>query len=200
MYLTKYAKHVHLVVRGEKMRASMAMQARGEHHLANAPLCLTLLALLSPLNSPPPTRTSTRPHSHTPFLSPALETQDRTKANPNITIHYNAIPIDVTSDSTGQLDGLRVRDAASGAERVIAVRGVFYGIGHTPNSDIVAGQVVRSLHCSFSFSAPVSAVLPRPLCRAASRRATADAHSIRRARSLRLSPPLRAKNKSKTPL
>lgn len=28
VYLTKYAKHVHLVVRGEKMRASMAMQAR----------------------------------------------------------------------------------------------------------------------------------------------------------------------------
>jgi len=50
----------------------------------------------------------------------------------------------VTADGAGQLAGLKVRDAASGAERVIAVRGVFYGIGHTPNSDIVAGQVVRS--------------------------------------------------------
>lgn len=76
-------------------------------------------------------------------------------------MHYNAIPLDVTSDSVGQLNGLQVRDAKSGVERNIAVRGIFYGIGHTPNSDIVAGQVVRSPP-SNQRSHLASAAVPRP--------------------------------------
>ena len=39
------------------------------------------------------------------------------------------------------VQGLTLKDTATGEERQLAVRGLFYGIGHSPNSGLVAGQI-----------------------------------------------------------
>ncbi|GLC33882.1 hypothetical protein PLESTB_000814200 [Pleodorina starrii] len=90
VYLTKYAKHVHLLVRGERMRASKAMQ-------------------------------------------------DRALANPRVTVHFNTGVEDAFGGEV--LEGLKLFDTRTGEKRNLAVKGLFYGIGHTPNSKLVAGQV-----------------------------------------------------------
>jgi len=92
VYLTKYARQVHLIVRGSKMRASAAMA-------------------------------------------------ERAAANPRVSIHYKSLPVDVVGDVKGRLAALRLRDADSGNERDLPVRGVFYAVGHSPNSGLLAGQV-----------------------------------------------------------
>lgn len=91
VYLTKYASHVHLLVRGERMRASKAMQ-------------------------------------------------DRVLANPNITVHLNTEIDDAYGDEAA-MHGLHCRHAKTGEKWDLPVRGLFYGIGHQPNSGFLAGQV-----------------------------------------------------------
>lgn len=90
VYLTKYATHVHLLVRGEKLRASKAMQ-------------------------------------------------DRALNSPRITVHMNTTVEDAYGD--GVLQGLRIKNVATGEVADLPVKGLFYGIGHTPNSKLVEGQV-----------------------------------------------------------
>lgn len=90
-YLTKYGKHIHLLVRSDKMRASKAMQ-------------------------------------------------ERVIRNKKITIHYNTGIEDAYGDSKG-LKGLNLIDTKTGEKRQLAVRGLFYGIGHQPNSGFLNGQI-----------------------------------------------------------
>ncbi|KAK9289807.1 hypothetical protein L1049_007967 [Liquidambar formosana] len=92
LYLTKYARHVHLLVRRDQLRASKAMQ-------------------------------------------------DRVFNNPNITLHFNTVPMDVVSNMKGQMSGILVRKVDTGEESVLEVKGLFYGIGHSPNSQLLEGQV-----------------------------------------------------------
>lgn len=92
VYLTKYAKHVHLLVRGSSMRASKAMQDRVLQHRA-------------------------------------------------ITVHYNTECVDGSPNSKGNLGSLKLRDTKTGDERRLSVKGLFYGIGHTPNSKIFGNQI-----------------------------------------------------------
>jgi thioredoxin reductase (NADPH) len=90
VYLTKYAAEVHLLVRGEQMRASKAMQ-------------------------------------------------DRVLSNPKITVHWHTQALDCYGNGT--LSGLKLRDTQTGSERDLAVKGLFYAIGHSPNTDLVQGQL-----------------------------------------------------------
>ncbi|MCO5570052.1 hypothetical protein L7F22_023766 [Adiantum nelumboides] len=92
LYLTKYACHVHLLVRRDQMRASRAMQ-------------------------------------------------DRVLDNANVTVHYSTQVVDIASNDKGQMTGVIVRDTNSSKERTINVKGLFYGIGHQPNSKLLRGQV-----------------------------------------------------------
>ncbi|CAM0907154.1 unnamed protein product [Alopecurus aequalis] len=92
IYLTKYACHVHLLVRRDQLRASKAMQ-------------------------------------------------DRVLNNPNITVHYNTEAVDVVGNSKGQMSGIQLRRTDTGEESVLEVKGLFYGIGHTPNSQLLEGQI-----------------------------------------------------------
>jgi len=92
VYLTKYCKHVHLLVRGPTMRASKAMQ-------------------------------------------------DRVIQHKGITVHYNTECVDALPNSKGLLGSLKLRDTANGDERRLNVKGLFYGIGHTPNSKIYGNQI-----------------------------------------------------------
>ncbi|KAK9282900.1 hypothetical protein L1049_011125 [Liquidambar formosana] len=91
-YLTKYAHHVHLLVRRDHLRASKAMQ-------------------------------------------------DRVHNNPNITLHFNTEAMDVVSDSKGQMSGILLKNVDTGEESVLEAKGLFYGIGHSPNSQLLEGQV-----------------------------------------------------------
>lgn len=90
VYLTKYASHVHLLVRGPQMRASKAMQ-------------------------------------------------DRAAAHPKVTIHYNTQVEDAFGGNV--MEGLNIVNSATGEKTQLPVKGLFYGIGHQPNSKLVAGQV-----------------------------------------------------------
>ncbi|XP_021724149.1 thioredoxin reductase NTRC-like [Chenopodium quinoa] len=92
IYLTKYASHVHLLVRRNELRASKAMQ-------------------------------------------------DRVFNNPNITVHFNTETLDVVGNAKGQMSGVLTRRADTGEESVIEAKGLFYGIGHSPNSQLLEGQV-----------------------------------------------------------
>ncbi|XP_042056661.1 thioredoxin reductase NTRC-like [Salvia splendens] len=92
LYLTKYARHVHLLVRKDHLRASKAMQ-------------------------------------------------DRVLNNPNVTVHFNTEALDVVSNNKGQMSGILVRKIDTSEESVLEVKGLFYGIGHSPNSQLLEGQV-----------------------------------------------------------
>lgn len=92
LYLTKYARHVHLLVRRDHLKASKAMQ-------------------------------------------------DRVYNNPNVTVHFNTETLDVVSNTKGQMSGVLVRKGDTGEESVLEAKGLFYGIGHSPNSQLLEGQV-----------------------------------------------------------
>lgn len=92
LYLTKYGRHVHLLVRRDQLRASKAMQ-------------------------------------------------DRVYNNPNITVHFNTETVDIISNTKGQMSGILVRKLDTGEESVLEAKGLFYGIGHSPNSQFLEGQV-----------------------------------------------------------
>ncbi|KAF0907346.1 hypothetical protein E2562_015845 [Oryza meyeriana var. granulata] len=92
IYLTKYARHIHLLVRKNQLRASKAMQ-------------------------------------------------DRVLNNPNITVHFNTEAEDVVSNTKGQMSGIQLKRTDTGEESVLEVKGLFYGIGHTPNSQLLQGQI-----------------------------------------------------------
>ncbi|XP_022847691.1 thioredoxin reductase NTRC-like [Olea europaea var. sylvestris] len=92
LYLTKYARHVHLLVRSDQLRASKAMQ-------------------------------------------------DRVFNNPNVTVHFNTETVDVVSNTKGQISGILIKKRDTQEESVLEAKGLFYGIGHSPNSQLLEGQV-----------------------------------------------------------
>lgn len=92
VYLTKYGKHIHLLVRGPTMRASKAMQ-------------------------------------------------ERVLSNPKITVHFSTEVEDAFADKKGAMAGLHLLNRETGEKKDLPVRGLFYGIGHNPNSGFLQGQV-----------------------------------------------------------
>ena len=91
IYLTKYGSHVHMLIRGDKLRASKAMQ-------------------------------------------------DRVFKNPKITVHWNTDILDVFGEAD-HMQGVKLRDAKTGEETNLHVKGLFYAIGHRPNTDLFKGQL-----------------------------------------------------------
>jgi len=91
IYLTKYGSHVHMLVRGQQMRASKAMQ-------------------------------------------------DRVFNNPKITVHWNTEVVDVFGEEN-HMKGIHIRNSETGEEGELHVRGLFYAIGHTPNTSLFKGQL-----------------------------------------------------------
>jgi thioredoxin reductase (NADPH) len=91
VYLTKYGSHVHLLVRGDKMRASKAMQ-------------------------------------------------DRVLSNSKITVHWNTVPLDVFGEED-HMKGIKIQNTKTNEEELLHVRGLFYAIGHTPNTSLFTGQL-----------------------------------------------------------
>ncbi|MFN7228156.1 MAG: FAD-dependent oxidoreductase [Synechococcaceae cyanobacterium] len=92
VYLTKYGSHVHLIVRGDRLRASGAMA-------------------------------------------------DRVLANPAITVHWNRSVADAIGSEWLEAITLQAAGADSTPGETLPVRGLFYAIGHTPNTHLLRGQL-----------------------------------------------------------
>jgi thioredoxin reductase (NADPH) len=48
---------------------------------------------------------------------------------------------EVLDVSKGEVTGARLKDLVTGEERVVEATGLFVAIGHTPNTDLFAGQL-----------------------------------------------------------
>ena len=59
---------------------------------------------------------------------------DRTLAHPKIEVHTNTEVAEVLGDA--KVEGLRIRDTATGEERELPMEGLFIAIGHKPNTDV----------------------------------------------------------------
>jgi thioredoxin reductase (NADPH) len=65
--------------------------------------------------------------------------QDRVLNHPNIEVHWNSAPIDVYGN--GVIQGVKLQNTTDGSERDLPVGGLFYAIGHKPNTDLFKGQI-----------------------------------------------------------
>ncbi|KAL3034118.1 hypothetical protein AAZX31_02G174700 [Glycine max] len=61
--------------------------------------------------------------------------------NPNVAVHFNTEAVDLVSNTKGQMSGILVRKIDTGEEYVLEAKGLFYGIGHSPNTELLKGQV-----------------------------------------------------------
>ncbi len=91
IYLTKYGDQVNLLVRGEKMRASKAMQ-------------------------------------------------DRVLSNPKIKVHWNTEVADIFGGDN-HMEGVKIRNIKTGEQSDLHVKGLFYAVGHKPNTSLFQGQL-----------------------------------------------------------
>lgn len=64
---------------------------------------------------------------------------DRALAHEGIRVEWNTVVTDVLGKAT--ITGLRLRDTLTGAERELAVGGLFVAIGHTPNTEFLGDAV-----------------------------------------------------------
>lgn len=91
LYLTKYARKVHLLVRRDRLRASKTMQ-------------------------------------------------DRLLNHHQIQVRWNCIPLSSHGDDV--LRWIRVQDVPTGAVSELPLSGLFYAIGHTPNTQLFQNQLM----------------------------------------------------------
>lgn len=71
--------------------------------------------------------------------------QDRVRRSENITVHLNTTIEDAYGNSKGHLAGLHIVKT-SGEKQKIPVKGLFYGIGHQPNSAFLDNQIDLDEH------------------------------------------------------
>lgn len=65
---------------------------------------------------------------------------ERTGGTGNVDVRWNSVVDEVLGDDGG-VTGVRLKDVKTGQGMDIAVHGVFIAIGHTPNTEIFAGQL-----------------------------------------------------------
>ena len=66
--------------------------------------------------------------------------QDRAMANPKIKFLWDSQVVSMEGDN-GKLTGVRVKNVRTGDEKVVPVSGAFIAIGHSPRSELFAGQL-----------------------------------------------------------
>ena len=64
---------------------------------------------------------------------------ERVLKHPKIEVIWNTVVADVLGREV--VEGVRLKDVVTGAERDLACGGLFYAIGFTPNTALVAGQI-----------------------------------------------------------
>ena len=67
--------------------------------------------------------------------------QDKAFANPKISFEWDTEIVDVLDGGLGAVTGMHLRNTRTGAEKSLAVEGVFVAIGHTPNTELFRGQL-----------------------------------------------------------
>jgi thioredoxin reductase (NADPH) len=67
--------------------------------------------------------------------------QDKARKNSKIEWALGTEVDEILGSSKGEVTGIRLRDAKTGARRDVPVTGVFVAIGHTPNTSLFRGQV-----------------------------------------------------------
>ena len=67
--------------------------------------------------------------------------QDKAMANQKIRFEWDTEVVEMLDVSQGAVNGMRLRNVKTGAEKVLEVEGVFVAIGHTPNTSLFNGQL-----------------------------------------------------------
>jgi len=67
--------------------------------------------------------------------------QDRARRNAKIAFAWNSTIDEIRDAAQGKVTGVRLRNLRSGEVTELAVGGVFVAIGHTPNTQLFAGQL-----------------------------------------------------------
>jgi thioredoxin reductase (NADPH) len=67
--------------------------------------------------------------------------QDKARANPKIAFEWDTEVVAINDPAAGALSSLRLRNVKTGAEKDLAVDGLFVAIGHTPNTSLFKGQL-----------------------------------------------------------
>ncbi|MFT4039085.1 MAG: thioredoxin-disulfide reductase [Thermomicrobiales bacterium] len=70
--------------------------------------------------------------------------QQRAQDNPKIEFVWNSVVEQVLGGD--RVEGLRLRNTATGEESTLPVEGVFVAVGHQPNTALVAGQIELDAH------------------------------------------------------
>lgn len=65
--------------------------------------------------------------------------QARAFNNPKIEVVWDTVPVEAIGDKF--LSGLKIKNVKSQAEKILEVSGLFYAIGHKPNTDFLEGQL-----------------------------------------------------------
>ncbi len=65
--------------------------------------------------------------------------QDRVLHHPKIKVHWHTEAVDVVGED--YMTGLQVRNNQTGEESTIPAKGLFYAIGHKPNTELFQGQL-----------------------------------------------------------
>lgn len=65
--------------------------------------------------------------------------QKRVLENPKIKVLWDTVPVDPVGEAF--LSGVRVKNLKTGEESEVEASGLFYAIGHTPNTEIFKGQL-----------------------------------------------------------
>lgn len=58
-----------------------------------------------------------------------------------VQVEWNAVTEEIVGDATRGVSGIRIKNQVTGETKLIEVTGVFIAIGHSPNTDIFAGQL-----------------------------------------------------------
>src|ERR1700689_4817795 len=66
---------------------------------------------------------------------------ERAMAHPKIQFRSNTVVEEVLGVDEKEVKGLRLRDVHTGVEDVLNVSGMFLGIGHVPNTRMLAGEI-----------------------------------------------------------
>ncbi len=72
-------------------------------------------------------------------LRAAKVMQERVRNNPKIQIMFNTLPTEILGDKS--VMGLKIKNTLNHAESTLDIGGLFYAIGHTPNTAFLNGQL-----------------------------------------------------------
>jgi len=67
--------------------------------------------------------------------------QDKAMANPKIAFEWDSEVLEMLDPAQGAVSGMVLRNLKTGAQKTLAVDGVFVAIGHTPNTGLFKGQL-----------------------------------------------------------